>query len=139
MKKKVIQLIHGFSMGGAETLVKEYCLKLNKEKYDVSVLCFYRYGAPYEEILEDAGIRITYIDDYKKRCERTGAKKLLNAFEIIRRYFYIKKYLRKESPDILHSHLAVNSYVDFANLKKGTKIIHTVHNEPKRLWRKSMK
>lgn len=135
MKKKVIQLIHGFSMGGAETLVKEYCLKLNKEKYDVSVLCFYKYGAPYEKILEDAGIRITYIDDYKKRCARTGVKKLLNGFEIVRRYFYIKKHLTKESPDILHSHLAVNSYVDFANLKKGTKIVHTVHNEPKRLWR----
>ena len=50
-------------MGGAETLIKEYCLNLNKEKYDVSVLCFYKYHMPYEKILEDAGIQITYIED----------------------------------------------------------------------------
>ena len=30
-RKKVLQFIHGFSMGGAEKLVSEYCLKLNKE------------------------------------------------------------------------------------------------------------
>ena len=34
MKKKVLQFIHGLTMGGAETLIKEYCLKLDKEKYE---------------------------------------------------------------------------------------------------------
>ena len=52
-RKKVLQFIHGFSMGGAEKLVSEYCLKLNKEKYEVSVLCFHRYNTPYEKILEE--------------------------------------------------------------------------------------
>ena len=66
MQKKVLQLIHGFTMGGAETLVKEYCLKLNKEKYDVSVLCFFKYHTPYESILENAGIKVVYINDIQK-------------------------------------------------------------------------
>lgn len=58
MKKKVLQFIHGLTMGGAETLVKEYCLNLDKEKYDVSVLCFYKYHMPYEKILELSLIQI---------------------------------------------------------------------------------
>ena len=31
MKKKVLHFIHGMTMGGAETLIKEYCLKIDKE------------------------------------------------------------------------------------------------------------
>ena len=134
MKKKVLQLIHGFTMGGAETLVKEYCLKLNKEKYDVSVLCFFKYNTPYEKILEEAGIKVTYIDDYHEACSKDGKSRLKRIFMILRRYCFIRKYIRKEAPDILHTHLALNNYVLFASPKKGTKLLHTVHNEPKVLW-----
>ena len=35
-KKKIVQFIHGLNMGGAETLVKDYVLGFDKEKYDVS-------------------------------------------------------------------------------------------------------
>lgn len=134
MKKKVLQLIHGFTMGGAETLVKEYCLKLNKDKYDVSVLCFYKYNSPYEKLLEDAGVNITYIDDYSEACTRDGKSRLKRIFMILRRYQFIRNYIKEETPDILHTHLALNSYVSFANPGKGTKIFHTVHNEPTVLW-----
>lgn len=136
MKKKVLQLIHGFTMGGAETLVKEYCLKLDKEKYEISVLCFYRYHTPYEKMLEDAGIQITYINDIRERMGKTGIRQIRVLLELIRRYFFIKNHIKRESPDILHTHLAVNSYVLFANPKKSTKIFHTVHNEPTVLWDK---
>ena len=68
-RKKVLQFIHGFSMGGAEKLVSEYCLKMNKEKYDVSVLCFHRYHTPYEKILKDAGI------DWKSNIGRKTCQK----------------------------------------------------------------
>ena len=134
MQKKVLQLIHGFTMGGAETLVKEYCLKLNKENYDVSVLSFFKYHTPYETLLEEAGIKVIYINDIEKRLK---GNKFTNTVDLIKRYLVIRKYIRKERPDIVHSHLAVNGYVAFANPQKGTKIFHTVHNEPQRLWRKT--
>lgn len=136
-KKKVVQLIHGFNMGGAETLVKEYCLKLNREKYDVAALCFFRYHTPYEKILEDAGVKITYIDDYNEAFTRDGKSRLKRALMIVHRYLFIRSYIRKEAPDILHTHLALNSYVLFASPKKGTKLLHTVHNEPTVLWNQS--
>ncbi len=31
--KKIVHLIHGLNTGGAETLVKNYCLGLDKSKY----------------------------------------------------------------------------------------------------------
>ena len=65
-KKKIVQFIHGFNMGGAETLVKDYLLGLDKEKYDVSVLCYEHYDSPYEAILRDAGIKVFYVCDDMK-------------------------------------------------------------------------
>lgn len=135
MKKKVIQLIHGLTMGGAETLVKEYCLNLDKDKYDVSVLCFYKYGTPYETILEKAGVKITYIDDYKNR-KKNGSLK--NIISIVKRCFFVKKYIRVEQPDVLHTHLTLNSYVLFSRPEKNVKIVHTVHSEPQKLWNKKI-
>ena len=134
MKKKVLQFIHGMTMGGAETLVKEYCLKLDKEKYDVSVLCFYKYNLPYEQILEDAGIQITYIEDIKNYPEEGNFKYLRRILLMLKRVFYVKKYLKKEQPDIIHTHLNNNTYIWAARPKRGTKIFHTIHSELTALW-----
>lgn len=135
MKKKVIQLIHGFTMGGAETLVKEYCLNLDREKFEVSVLCFYKYNSPYEKMLEENGIKLVYIDDYQTR-KKNG--KLKNLFSIVNRYIYVRDYIKQENPDVIHSHLTLNNYVLFSRPKIGTKIVHTVHSEPTKLWNKKI-
>lgn len=134
MKKKVLQFIHGLTMGGAETLVKEYCLNLDKEKYDVSVLCFYKYHMPYEKILEEAGIQITYIEDIKNYPDEGKFKYLKRIFLMLHRIIYVKKYLKREQPDIIHTHLNNNTYIWAARPKKGTKIFHTTHSELDALW-----
>lgn len=132
MKKKVLQFIHGFSMGGAETLVKEYCLKLNKENYEVAVLCFYQYHSPYEQQLEDAGIRITYIHDISDYYSRNKLQLYMQ------RISFVKNYIKREVPDVIHTHLNNNLYIWLAKPKKGTKIFHSVHSEPKELWDSSV-
>lgn len=131
MKKKILHLIHGLTMGGAETLVKEYCLNLDKSRYDVSILCFYKYDTPYETLLENAGIPITYIDDYSNR-KRNG--KLKNLSALGRRIRFVKEYIQREHPDVIHSHLTLNGYVLLAKPDPGIKLVHTVHSEPKKLW-----
>ena len=55
-KKKIVHFIHGLSTGGAETLVKDYVLLIDKSKYDVTVLCMHRFDSPYEKMLLDAGL-----------------------------------------------------------------------------------
>lgn len=134
MRKKVLQFIHGLTMGGAETLVKEYCLKLDKEKYDVSVLCFYQYHMPYEKLLEDAGISVTYIEDIDNYPKEGRGKAFKRVYLMLKRIWFVREYLKKEKPQIIHTHLNNNLYIWAAGPKKGTKIFHTVHSEPKELW-----
>ena len=137
-KTKVIQFIHGFSMGGAETLTKEYALKLDKEKFDVSVLCFHRYNSPYEKILEDAGIKVVYVSDHIKNYDKIAFQYPGRIWMLIQRWVLLGKYLRKEAPDILHFHMALSIYILTAGLKKGTRMIRTMHTEPKKRWNESI-
>ena len=137
-KTKVLQFIHGFSMGGAETLTKEYCLKLDKEKFDVSVLCFHRYHTPYEKLLEEAGIHVVYASDHIKNYDRIAFQYPGRLIMLAKRWIFLKKYLREAKPDVLHFHMALSIYVLLAKLDKHTKIIRTMHTEPKRRWNRSV-
>lgn len=137
-RKKVLQFIHGFSMGGAEKLVSEYCLKMDKEKYDVSVLCFHRYNTPYEKILEDAGIKVVYASDHIKNYEKIAFQYPGRLLMLAKRWLFLRKYLREEKIDVLHLHMALSIYVLFANLNKDIKMLRTVHNEPKKRWDNSI-
>ena len=129
---KVLQFIHGLNMGGAETLVKEYILGLDKTKFKVMLLCFKRCDTPYEKMLEDAGITIIYIDN--KIDYNTKWKTLERIRDCIRRFILIRKTIKKIRPDILHTHMQINEYIKFARPKRPVKIFHTVHNEPQKLW-----
>ena len=132
--KKVVQFIHGLSMGGAETLVKDYCLFLDKEKIDLTLVCLKRLNSPYEKLLEKNHVKIIYISDffYKHQIlkNNTISKIQKNFF----RYYYTARVLRQLKPDILHSHLPVNLYIWVAHLPRTTKLFHTVHSEPYRYW-----
>jgi len=130
--KKVILFIHGLSMGGAETLVKDYALGIDKNRYDVVIVCYEHADSPYETILADAGIRVIYICDIMPLWKKNGIiAKTINHYQL---YFKIRKCLRQEKPDVLHTHLMVNNYVKFARLPRSLRIIYTVHNEPQELW-----
>lgn len=135
MKKRVVHFIHGLNTGGAETLVKDYALGLDKSKYEVTILCYQHYDSPYEKILEKAGIKVIYACDDMKLCGKNGViPKVINHYQL---YFEIKKKLYELKPDIVHTHLTVNTYVKFAHLPKRVKMFHTVHSEPKALWNKN--
>lgn len=132
MKKKVVHFIHGLNTGGAETLVKDYALGMDKSKYDVSILCYEHQDSPYEDILEKEGIKIIYACDAMKFWNKKGIiPKIINHYQL---YFVIRKKIKIMNPDILHTHLPVNRYVKFAHLRKNIKLFHTVHSEPKKIW-----
>ena len=130
-KQKVVQFIHGLNTGGAETLVKEYALHLNKDKYDVYVLCLDHIPTPYDEILNTAGIPVIYIEDKFFIHFKGLLGKVTNKLQS---YFFTRKYLRKINPDIVHIHLNLNGIFRFANLNAKTKVFFTVHSEPSKTW-----
>ncbi len=130
---KVMHIIYGLGAGGAETLVKEYALKLDKSLFNVVILCFNHVeNSIYEKLLSDNNIRVIYVSDYMKYYNKKNV--LFRIINKIERYILIKKIIKKEEPDIIHSHLTINSYIKFSKPKKGTKIFHSVHNDANILW-----
>lgn len=119
-------------MGGAETIVKEYALLIDKSKYDVTVLCYHhQYDSPYEELLNDNGIKVIYVCDYMPFQQKKGMVcKLINH---IQRYLLIKMYIYKLKPDVLHIHLTLADMVRFARPKKNTVVFYTQHFDTSRL------
>ena len=136
MKKfKLIHFINSLNIGGAETIVKDYVLLIDKKKFDIVILCHDRVGSFYEKILQDAGIRIFFISDFFP-FKRLYFNRLIHKFI---RHSYIDKLIAKfiikrEKPDIIHSHQPFNSIIEFANPSKKCKLFHTVHSEPKEFW-----
>lgn len=124
-KIKVLQFIHGLSMGGAETIVKNYILKLDRTKFEPILLCYEITESPYMEILQNSGIQIINVCNKMPLYGRTGF--WAKGINKIMRYFLVKKYIRKLKPDIIHEHLLLNSYLKFAKPTKNTVIFHTQH------------
>lgn len=142
MKKriKLVQFIHGLSVGGAETVVKNYLSYIDKEKFDITLLCFCRYGTPYEKAVADTGIKIIYMSDKIPTWGKKGIiAKIINHYAL---FLITKKYIHKLNPNIIHIHLALNRYIKFARPKKGTHIFYTqhfhVHNLESRANRKEL-
>ena len=134
MKKvKVMYFIHGLNTGGAETLVKNYAVNLDKSKFDVTILCLEHIRqSPYEAFLSANNIKVKYVEDY------LFFKSKVNIFVGIANHFFryliVRKILHQEAPDVLHTHLAINSFVKFARPRGGTVLFYTVHSDPKVLW-----
>ena len=134
---KVLHFIHGLNTGGAETLVKNYMLNFGEE-FEVALLCLrHENDSPYEEELAKNEVRVVYVQD------KLPFPKQANTFEKAANHFFeywlVRKIIREEAPDVLHTHLPINRLVKFARPRKGTVIFHTVHNEPVKLWQKDNK
>lgn len=122
---KVVHFIHGLNMGGAETLVKNYALLLDKVKFNVTVLCYTRCDSPYEIILQQNNIPVVYLCDKMPLYGKPGMiAKLVNHFQ---RYWLVRRELQRLNPDIVHFHLHLSGYIRFANLKKNVKLFYTQH------------
>lgn len=131
---KVLQFIHGLNTGGAETLVKEYALRLDRETFDVTVLCYERCDSPYERILRDAGISVIYVCD---ALVFKGKKSLfVKLIHHIARYVLVRRYIRKINPDILHLHLLLSGYVRYAKPDRRMKLFYTQHFQTER-WKEN--
>lgn len=131
--KKVFHVIHGLTTGGAETLVKDYALKIDKEQFDIHIICLNKMNTIYEEILEKAGVDIVYLSNMP------NSSFFSKLFCLIKKYHRLRKIVHNEKPDILHTHLPINNLIKYSKPYRNTTIIHTVHNEPKILWNKKIR
>ena len=128
MKLKVIQLTGSLIIGGAETIVKEYALNLDKEKFDcIVVLLSEKKNTILEKQLIDNGIKVFFLGEKKLLASNNFIAKIAN---FIYKVYSFRKFIKNEKPDIIHTHQAVNRYLLSINTKKmNIKLFHTYHTE----------
>ncbi len=128
---KVAHFIGSIQDGGAETLVKDYALLLDKSKFNVLIIILRRSpDTANDKILSQTGTRIIPL------C--TSNFILMKVIQKLNYWWYIplKLYLvlKKEKVEVLHIHMALLHYVKKISGKiKNIKLFYTCHTEPKRI------
>lgn len=112
---KIMQVIPYFCFGGAEIMCESLTYALKNAGQDVFVVSLYNERTPIARRIEEAGIRIVYLD-----------KKLGLDLSMVPK---LAKLMRQERPDVVHTHLDVIKYaVAAAKLAGVKKCVHTVHS-----------
>ena len=112
---KIMQVIPYFCFGGAETMCENLCYAQMALGHDVVAVSLYDERTPIAQRMEEAGIRILYLDK-KLGLDVSMVPKLLGI-------------MRREKPDVVHTHLDVIKYaVAAAKLAGIRSCVHTVHS-----------
>ncbi len=131
MKTKVVEFIGRIQDGGAESLVKDYALKLNKDKFDVTILCEdYRPNSNVYKTLVKNNVKIVTMYErsffVNKVLARVFGKKYVALLT--------KKALRKLKPDLIHTHLELLEVLYYLRDDlDDIKLFFTCHNPPQKL------
>ena len=114
-KIKITYIIPSLDMGGAERLLTEISMNINREIFDISVICLRRTGI-WAKTLKKIGVDVQLVGSLPK----------LEFLSIPK----IRKMLKKNKPDIVHTHLfGADVYGGIAALSLGIEnIISTEHN-----------
>ena len=112
---KIVQVIPDFGLGGAETMCANLILELKKFGQEVIVVSLYNHQSPITERLEKQGVKITYL----------GKKRGFDLSVL----FKLKRILKKEKPDVVHTHTYASAYGMVAAILSGVKKrVHTIHS-----------
>ena len=112
---KIMQVIPYFCFGGAEIMCENLTYALKNAGQEVVVVSLYAERTPIAQRMEEAGIRIVYLDK-KLGLDLSMVPKLV-------------RVMRQERPDVVHTHLDVIKYATAAARLSGVKkCVHTVHS-----------
>lgn len=108
---KILQVIPTLNVGGAETMMCNLSCELAKMNHEVIVVSFYKMSSSIVTKLYENNIKVIFLE------KRAG-------FDISI-LFKLKKIIKEENPDILHTHLHVLPYVWITS--GNIRIVHTLH------------
>lgn len=130
MKTKVVEFINRIQEGGAEALIRDYALLIDKNKFDVVVLCYFASkDSSINKILKGHNIEVVEMYGRFPTVCRVLSR-LFNKFNSL----LLKKYIKKIKPDVLHAHLEILETLYCAkDTLNDTKLLYTCHNLPKTL------
>ena len=110
---KIMQIIPHFSLAGAEIMCENLIYELTNNGHETVAVSLYTKETAITERLKKSGIKVYYLD-----------KKEGFDFSL---YGKIKKIIKKESPDVIHTHLHVMKYVIPAIRNRKIRKVHTIH------------
>ena len=132
MKKiKLVEFIGRIQDGGAETLVRDYALMLDKDKFDVTILCEdYRPESNNYKILKDNNVRILTMYEKSFFINKVLARLFGKRYVAL----LFEKALKELKPDVIHAHLELLEVLYYARKHlDGIKLLFTCHNPPQKL------
>ena len=131
MRTKVYELVGSLGDGGAETLVKDYALTLDKEKFDITVVVWNdpRESANVKRLRENQ-IRILPVYHRPSYFERVIRKIFGKRYTAYR----LGRLVDKEKPDIIHVHLQNLQTLSYISKKlTSIKLFYTCHSLPENM------
>ena len=112
---KVIQIIPKLDLAGAEIMCENLSVALKKLNVDVIVVSLFNKKTIVTKRLEEKGIKIIYLNKHQGFDPKV-------IFDLI----FI---LKKEKPDVIHTHINVLLYTTIASMfVKVKRKLHTVHS-----------
>lgn len=112
---KIVQVIYSLGLGGAEAVVENISKVFLQKGHQVIILSFYDLDSPRVERLQNAGADIRFLGKKPGFDVKTLKK--------------VRRILKEEKPDVIHSHLNVLKYVALSGFcTRKTANFYTVHN-----------
>lgn len=129
VKRNVAEFIGSIQDGGAETLVKDYALMLDRELFNVSIIVLRRMrNTANDKILSRANVEI--IEIYKRSDFIFKAIQRLNCWWYVP--LRLNLILKEKNIEVLHIHMKLLQYVSKIRKKiNNVKLFYTCHSEPK--------
>lgn len=119
-REKILIVIANLKVAGAQKMVEQLSLSIDKKMYDVRVLCIScPCDSPIEERMKKEKIPVDYLNK--------------TAGFSVRTFFKADKYIRSYKPAIIHTHLSSAwIYTVLSALRFRIPILNTIHSRPNR-------
>ncbi|MBR5427889.1 MAG: glycosyltransferase [Clostridia bacterium] len=131
MKDNKIRVLHTttfLNTGGTEALLKEYIMRVSKNRFVSAVMCSgKRHHTVVEDYFAEKGIRTFFVGDHLKRRGIPG----FSVYNALKCYLLSYRYISSVKPDIIHAHLWTTRFIiPYVITHPRVKLFHTVHCPP---------
>lgn len=128
---KIMHVLPTLTVGGAETLVADYLIRLKTLGHDVAVLVYIQTETAIYEKLKNHGIKIYCVSKKYNNVYDLVEKILRKVMKDVRYWNIIKRF----NPDILHFHLHMYPKKSEMKKYKNIKLFYTFHSDIERYIR----
>jgi len=130
---KITQFILTLGFGGAEAVVRDYALELQKRGHQITVVVLLPFlHNDNEKKLLNNGIKIRsiYEEIFLLKKQNLFLRVIRKPFRTLKVRKWLKSYFKAETPHVFHIHLGLLNFIPVGLCSKyNTKLFFTCHNE----------